>query len=125
MYIKGKAKKGIGLGSKIGYPTINLKIIKIKGNIPYGVYTCYLVNRNNKYKGVLHYGPKSVGTAAKDHIYCEVYLIDYVEGLENYEIKLEVLKKIRNVRKFESEYELKNQIKKDLQSANKLFKEND
>lgn len=125
MYIIGKAKKGIGLGSKIGYPTINLKIKKIEGNIPYGVYTCYLVNWNEELEGVLHYGPKSVGTPLKDDIYCEVYLLDYYKGVEDNEIKLKLLKKIRDVRKFENADELKKQIKKDLSTANKLFKEND
>lgn len=120
--IKAKPVPGIKLGRKIGYPTVNLKIISVKGDIPYGVYTCYLIKDDKNYKGVMHYGPKSIGDAKEKNIYCEIHLLDYKEAIEKGDVKIGVLKKIRDVRKFESAEELKIQIGKDLISAKKNFK---
>lgn len=119
--ILGKPISGIKLGREIGCPTINCKIESIKGNIPYGVYTCYLIEGEKKHNGVMHYGPKSIGDSGKSTVYCEVHLLNYKKDGKMGNIKIGVLSKIRDIRKFKNKQSLKKQIKKDICMAKNYF----
>ena len=120
MNIFGKVIKGLNIGKKIGYPTINLET-KTDQNIDFGIYICKIKINNNLYKGVVHYGTKSIGTSDPDKIFCEAHILDFNNEIYNQEVEIKLLKKIRDVRKFKSEDELKKQIAKDIKITNKYF----
>lgn len=120
--IEGEVVSGAKLGRKIGYPTINFEIKSIKGNIPYGVYTCYLVCGDKRRRAVLHYGNKYIGRDSRGaNVYCEVYVIDYENDLEEKNMSIEVLKKIRDVKKFANITSLQEQIEKDITTTKNFF----
>lgn len=118
---KGKVIKGVKKGREIGFPTINISIENIPKDLDYGVYTCKIHINKNIYKGVMHYGSKSIGTLDPGKIHCEIHILklDYEGNITK--VSVQVLKKIRSVRKFESEKALKEQITKDINIANKYF----
>lgn len=119
--IRGKVIKGLHIGGKIGYPTINIRPAVLNSPIEFGVYVCQIKIDGNLYRGAVHYGPKSIGTLDMDKIYCEVHVLDFNKDVYNQDVEIKLLKKIRDVRKFNSEKELKMQIAKDIKFTNKYF----
>ena len=107
--------KGIGLGKEIKFPTINLE--PVPEELDYGVYSSEVEIDGERYKGVMHIGPKSIGTSDKKKVFCEIHLINFNKNINNKNVKFKVLKKIRDVREFKSTKELKLQIKQDIQNA--------
>jgi len=111
---KAKVVKGKGRGRKIGFPTINLDPVGF--NMEHGVYLVNVVIERKTYKGLLHFGPKKTfneGVSAEAHLR-NFACLDVC--LKN--VIIEVVKKIRNVRKFNSAEELKKQINKDMAELN-------
>ena len=51
--------KGSGLGSIIGFPTINL-LIPETFNLRQGVHKCMVVIQKQEFQGALYYGPKTI-----------------------------------------------------------------
>ena len=112
--------KGKGRGKPMGFPTINLKIPD-NFELKEGIYATKVVIENKTFKGALHYGP--VPTFNEQVKSLEVYLI----GLNDYEltdyglidldgkiIKVEIIKYLRPIIKFEKVEELIKQIEVDV-----------
>ncbi len=116
-----KVIKGEGRGKQLGYPTINFQIPK-NFILKDGVYAVKLYINKKEYLGALHYGP--IPTFKKKKKSLEVHLIDVsketLPKTSFYKIKLKVLKKIREIIKFNNEKELKKQISKDIKLIKNL-----
>lgn len=112
--ISGKVIKGNQLGRTIGFPTANIDYPEKKAEIPYGVYCAEVKYMDNHYRGMLNYGVKPTVKNGKNNPVAEVYIIDFDKDIYGETIKISVLDKIRNEKKFESLEDLKNQIEKDL-----------
>ncbi|MFC1600005.1 riboflavin kinase [Patescibacteria group bacterium] len=119
--LNGKVEKGIGLGGKLGYPTLNILLDKPSNER--GVFVCEINLNEHIYKGVMHLGPKSFGTDDSKKIFCEVHVFDFNKDIESGQVYIKVLKKIRDVREFESTDELVAQISQDINIAKKHFKD--
>lgn len=117
----GNIEKGVGLGSKLGFPTLNINLND--SNDESGVYACEIKVNGAKYKGVMHFGPKRFGTKDFKKIYCEVHLFNFNQDIESGQVSIKVLKKIRDVREFDSKDELIAQIEKDIDIAKQLIKD--
>ncbi|MCK5459843.1 riboflavin kinase [Candidatus Parcubacteria bacterium] len=104
-----KAVKGEGIGKKIGFPTINLDKISLKIN--YGVYLVEADIDNKIYKGLLHFGPKKTFA---NNISLELLLKNFIFDISNKPIKIAIIKRIRNIKKFTNIKDLQSQIKQDV-----------
>lgn len=127
MYFKkdfsGIVQKGIQKGKKLGFPTINILINNAIKYLEHGVFVCHTLINNKIYEGSLHFGPKSIGNPYKNNaVFCEIHLIDFNEDIYGKEVEVQVLKKIRNVRKFNSEQDLINVIENDVNETRNYFK---
>ena len=118
--ISGKVEKGRGLGKKLSYPTINLKIPKDK-QIE-GTYVCYveLPGKGEKYYGAGFVGTKR-GLGAKKAI-CEVYLFGKCGDIYGEKVNVYLMHKIRDVQKFKNLKELKAMINSDVKFSKKYLK---
>lgn len=119
--ISGKVVKGIQKGAEIGYPTINIQLVDAPKDVAFGIYTCVISIDSISYNAVVHYGNKSIGTNDRQKIFCEVHVFDFAEDVYGKEVRVNLLKKIRDVRQFDSEEDLVKQIELDILSANKYF----
>ena len=118
--LSGDVEKGVGLGSDLGFPTLNIGLYESKGE--YGIYVVEIELNEDKYKGVMHYGPKTFGTDDEAKIFCEVHVFDFNQDIDSGQVFIKVLKKIRDVREFESTDELVEQVNKDIDIAKQFFK---
>ena len=112
--ISGAVIKGNQIGQKLGYPTANIKYPENKVQIPFGVYSAEVVAGGCSYKGMLNYGIKPTINDNKNEPVAEVHIIGFNKDIYGEELKISIIKKIRDEKKFESLDELKNQIKRDV-----------
>src|SRR5579859_4919715 len=98
VYIKGK-----GRGKNLGFPTINLKIPP-NFDLLDGIYAVWVTIGPTTYKGALHYGPIPVFKEVNKSL--EVYLLNIHEheapNPEEEPIEINVVKKIRDIRSFDT-----------------------
>lgn len=117
-YIVGRVIHGDKIARNLGFPTANLNYSN--GILPPdGVYSCRVVfnmRRESSYKAVMHIGARPTYNSRVKRV--EVHILDY-DGGDFYSEALTVsfVTKIRDVVRFDSEDDLKAQIKLDIDSA--------
>jgi riboflavin kinase / FMN adenylyltransferase len=104
MKISGKVVGGKRKGWKLGFPTAN---IELKDKVESGVYAGTVDFEGKKYKAGIFVSP--------DGKLLEAHLIEFSGDLYGKEIEIEIGEKMRGVMKFESDKELKEQIKRDIE----------
>ena len=101
--------KGKGKGKRLGFPTVNVKLLE---KIESGVYAGSIRIGDKDYKAGIFVSP--------DRKMLEAHLIGFSGDLRGEMIEVRIEKKIRNVMKFERDEELKEQIADDLQVIRNL-----
>ncbi len=116
--LTGEIVKGLGLGRKLNFPTINLNIKETYKLIPKtGVYIVKTSINQMTIYGIMNIGYRPTVDGKNKTI--EVHLLDFKGNLYGKNMQIEVLKRLRDEQKFESLDELILQIKKDEISARK------
>lgn len=111
--IESKVIEGNKIGRTIGFPTANMNYPENIIKIPYGVYKIKTLNK----LAVMNWGIKPT-IGSKEVL--EVHIPNYNENLYNKNLRIEILSKIRDEKKFANLDELKRQIKKDLEKCLEL-----
>lgn len=111
MQFKAKVITGSGMGRKLGFPTANLD--KIDLDIDYGVYLAEIAIDRKLYRGLLHFGPKKT---FNNKVSLEAHIKNFDFNIYNKNVIIKIIKKIREVKKFNNADELKEQIKQDLKN---------
>lgn len=129
---------GSGRGKRLGSPTINLNLAEVPEELEEGVYACYAfvnherkTNNERRYPAVLHYGPRPTFDGSRS---CEVHLIEkfpisnsqfpsksQAPSPKPQTVTVEVVERLRDVEKFESESALKAQIAEDIAQAKTIL----
>lgn len=112
----GKVRKHNQRGKTLGFPTANVALHK---NIAEGIYISKTKINGEEYKSVTFIG--TAKTFNEKRFNAETYILDFNENIYGCWITIEVLKKIRRNKKFDSVEELIEQMKKDEQVARKYF----
>ncbi len=100
---------GTGRGKRLGYPTINLNKIDI--DIDHGVYLVTAQIDDKNYDGLLHFGPKETFS---ESFSSELFIKEKIFGIKQKNVIIKIVKKIRDIRKFDNAEKLKSQVEKDL-----------
>lgn len=117
-YISGKVEHGIKKGRELGFPTANIQL-DVDLDKDHGVYTTVLKIENEKYKGLLYYGPRKT-EGLPESIVCEITIFDFDEDIYNKKVSFSIGKFIRGPKTFNSLEELKEQIQKDVLVAKNI-----
>jgi len=117
--MKFKIIKGLGKGRKIGFPTINFNPPRDL-NLKQGVYACFVKLGQKQYMGAFYYGPKYNFGILRPCM--EVHLIGIKPFPRARTIELNIVKRVRGVRKFVSIEALAKQIKRDIDKVKKILK---
>ena len=110
-WIRRKVVRGEGRGSKLGFPTANLKDTE-NLCLRTGVYAVLV---NDELPAVANYGLRPTFDGKRKVL--EVHIPGFSGDLRGRSIKVEFLKFLREERKFSSVEELKEQIERDIHSA--------
>jgi riboflavin kinase/FMN adenylyltransferase len=121
--LSGHVVKGKQLGKSLGYPTANLKIAEDYKIIPrQGVYVVKSRIGQKSYFGMMNIGLNP--TVSNDNQKTiETYFFDFEGDLYGYPLQIELLKRIRDEKKFNSVEALKSAMKSD-EIYSKKFIEN-
>lgn len=113
----GKLVKGQGLGSRLGFPTLNMPYPEADS----GVYVARVFVDKLWRQSVVHVG--SSPTVNRKESVCEAHLIDWTGGDVplGTEIKVEFLEKIRDTEKFKDLGDLKAKIAKDVEFVKEWY----
>lgn len=121
-FTKALVIKGKQLGSKIGFPTANLKVMDTDKLIPnIGVYFVSVEIETKTYYGMMNIGTNPTVESTLD-IKQEVNIFDFEGDLYNQTIKINFIKRLRNEIKFDNLEQLILQIKNDKQMCLNLMK---
>ncbi len=103
---QAKQIKGKSRGKTLGFPTINLDIPEDL-ELEDGIYASWVKLNNKKYKAALFFGPVVTFNQLEKSL--EVFIIDIdinIDFLEDIEVEVEVVEKIRDVIKFRNSQDL-------------------
>jgi len=112
--IEGKVVAGQQIGRTIGFPTANIYVSNTEKKLPQlGVYACWVLIDDDRYKGMLNIGLRPTLVPKNQRATIEVNIIDFNQEIYGEHIALEIVKKIRDERKFPNMQTLKEQIEID------------
>jgi riboflavin kinase/FMN adenylyltransferase len=113
----GRVVKGVARGTILGFPTANIEIENERKLIPKnGVYIVECKVQDDTVYGVMNIGVRPTFSDTTSVI-IEVHLIEFNKNIYGKEIKVSLLKRLRDEKKFESKEELIYQIEKDKRKA--------
>lgn len=107
----GKIVKGFQNGRKFGFPTANV-VLDDENKLPdTGVYAVKVTLNDQPLYGMLYAGTRPTLNLATLSI--EIHLFNFDTDIYGQNLQFEILRKIRDERKFDSPQELIAQLKKD------------
>ena len=109
--LKFRVIRGLGIGSKIGLPTINLDHGNLE--IDFGVYAGEIEFKEKKYSGLIHFGPRK---SFNGEVSLEVLVPEKINIKTGDWVAVKIGRKIREIKKFQSVPDLKKQVNKDLEN---------
>lgn len=120
-YFKGIPFRDQGLGKELGFPTVNLKVNKEK-LLPKGVFIgTVTASGKDIYPAIVNIGNRPTFNRGKD-IVPEVHILNFSGKWNKVKTKVNLIKKIRDEKKFKNEKELQKAINGDIIKAKKFFK---
>lgn len=112
--IEGKVVEGQQIGRTIGFPTANIHVANTEKKIPQlGVYACWVLIDDDRYKGMLNIGLRPTLIPENQRATIEVNIIDFDQDIYGEHITLEIVKKVRDEKRFSDLQALKEQIQID------------
>ena len=117
-------RHGYKLGTKMGTPTVNMRIDRDMLVPRHGVYATKVYLEDGRvFPGVTNIGVRPT-VSGSDSVTVETFILDFSGNLYESNIRVEFFHFIRPERKFESVEALQQQILKDAETARAYFKKN-
>ncbi len=121
-YLSGTIVEGNHIGRKIGFPTANIHPLDPNKLIPMnGVYAIHAELRGESYKGMLNIGFRPTIDSAMAVKTIEAHLFNISGDFYDEEVVIHFLKRVRDEMKFSGLDALKQQLRKDKDSIQKLL----
>ncbi|WP_185860672.1 bifunctional riboflavin kinase/FAD synthetase [Blattabacterium cuenoti] len=119
--LSGKVIQGKGIGRMMNFPTANLQIDYKKLIPKNGVYAVKINYLNNLYSGMLNIGINPTIEKENKKIKIEVHIFNFFENIYGKKIDIQIIRRIRKEKKFNSIQKLKKQIYTDKINIQKFF----
>jgi riboflavin kinase/FMN adenylyltransferase len=117
--LQGQVITGTGRGLELGFPTANLKIDPKQALPAEGVYATRTYLDDKAYPSVTNIGRNP--TFGDNELTVEAYLLDYQTNLYGRELKIDIIERLRDEKRFDSVEELKNQIAADIEQGRAIL----
>ena len=116
-FLLGEVVKDRQVGRTIGFPTANIVYPKDKFPLKQGVYESRVTVDGKTYKGITNYGARP--TFDNDRVITETYLDGFSGDLYGKILKVELVRFLRDVTRFDGVEGLTNQLAKDIERVRK------
>lgn len=116
----GRVVHGQELGGKLGFPTANIDVAGL-ATPPNGVYAVHASVQDRQYRGVTNIGFRPTLQNPNPQLQVEVHLLDFSGDLYGRELEITFVEKLRDEQKFPSREALREQIRRDVEAARKIF----
>lgn len=120
VHFVGETYSDRGVGAKIGFPTLNLKLLP-SACIKKGVYFSRLYFKDKSYPAISNLGNRPTFKSESRELILETHALDALPLIKNDEIKVELIEFCRGEQRFESLEALKAQIQQDVGLAKSFF----
>ncbi len=119
-FFDGIVEKGKKIGSKLGFPTANIRLNPDKLLPAIGVYAVFCIIDGKKFPAMANIGFRPTVAYSKK-ITLEVHIINFFDDIYGKFLRIEFVEKIRDEMKFDSRNELITQLKKDKQKVSAIL----
>lgn len=114
--VRGVVVRGDGRGRQLGFPTANLKVQHAEKLIPpSGIYAVRGATRSGVHKGALHMGPRPTFQGSPPTM--ELHLLDFSADLYGEEVRVDFVRRLRDVQPFDGAAALVAQMRRDVEAA--------
>ena len=116
----GKVIEGKKMGKKIGYPTVNINVENVNKLMPNdGVYAVYIKVNSKNYMGMMNIGYNPTFNSSEKSI--EVNILDFNKDIYGIDVRVSIVEKIRDEKKFFSVEDLKKNLDLDMKKVRQLL----
>lgn len=116
-FLLGNVEKDRGVGKSLGFPTANVRYPKGKFPLKTGVYETRVEMDGKAYSAVTNFGARP--TFSDESVWTETHLIGFDGDLYGREIRVEFLRYLRPIEKFDGVEQLKEQLHFDVDRVKK------
>ncbi len=117
--LHGRVITGASRGSGLGFPTANLDIDQRQALPAEGVYATRAYIDDQAYLSMTNIGKRP--TFGGNERTVEAYILNYHGDLYGHELKIDIIDRLRNEKKFDSIEELKSQITEDIKQGRAIL----
>ena len=110
---------GSGRGTGLGFPTANLDVDSEQALPAEGVYATWAYIDDKAYQSMTNIGKRPTFGGSERTV--EVYVLNYHCDLYGRKLKIDVIERLRNERKFDTVEELKKQISEDVKQGRAIL----
>ena len=117
--LSGNVVAGTGRGVELGFPTANLDISREQALPADGVYAGWAYIDGKTYQAMTNIGRKP--TFGNGDRTVEAYVIDYNDDLYGRQLKVDIIERLRDEKKFDSVEALKEQVAEDVRQGKAIL----
>jgi len=117
--LHGQVVTGAGRGVALGFPTANLDIAPEQAIPADGVYATWAYIDGRTYPSMTNIGRRPTFDSTERA--AEVYVVDYQSDLYGHELKIDIVARLRDEKKFNTVAELKKQIAEDVKRGKAIL----
>jgi riboflavin kinase/FMN adenylyltransferase len=110
--LQGRVVTGARRGEGLGFPTANLDVDSGRAIPPDGVYACWAHVNGKAYQSMANIGQCPTFGGCERTI--EAYIVDYHGDLYGQELKIDIIARLRDEKKFDTVQALKEQVAEDV-----------
>ncbi len=113
--LQGQVTTGAGRGAELGFPTVNLEIEPKQALPADGIYATWICVDGKVYQSVTNIGRRP--TFGDNERTVETYILDYHGNLYGRELKIDIVARLRDEKRFDTVEELKIQMAEDVKQG--------
>ena len=117
--LQGRVIPGAGWGMQLGFPTANIDIDSKQALPPDGVYATWAYIDGRAYQSMTNIGKRPTFDGSQRLV--EVHIPDYHGDLYGQELKIDIIERLRDEKKFGTAEDLKKQIAEDVKQGKAIL----
>lgn len=118
--LQGEVMTGVGRGAELGFPTINLEVDPKQAIPADGVYATWTYIDGKTYQSMTNIGRRPTFGSKERTI--ETHILDYHGNLYGRQLKIDIVERLRDEKRFDTIEELKKQIARDVKQGRAILK---